>query len=350
MFCNPLFLSDIFFCNSFLLFLLQMKYQIVLYGATTRIGRIATKYLADWYGNSVRWAIAAQDDDVFMVGENEGAGHPDVIQPGADQLGLLCTTTRVIVNASSDDDLLQEARNKCHYCDISTDHPLISSSLFAVVYGCTETVVPWDLSVLVLSKHLQSTGESLVSVDFYNDGGDNVRHTRPKVTTKYSNFTDNSVKKISRKCSYKVSPPSSLISEVRYRSPMAKTRAQVVAHSNHHNHYGFHVSYTEGNLASSVFWACVRLVHTRKKPKQLVLTGVAVGHGGTQFKSTFVFLATNQTARILVETAMVLLFDGGNRVSGIHTPATVGGSKLLKRLVKDQNTFFECVKMTPPPE
>ena len=176
--------------TSFILF----STDIVVFGATGFTGKMAAKYIARQYGCRFRWAIAgrrraaleAVRNELSLI-DNSLSNLPIIIADSADLVSLHSMTmlTKVVITTAGPfdkygSDLVRYcAENGTHYCDITgeTDwvrkmidlHDNVAKRTGArIVSFCGHDCVPWDLCVLELSKKLQSRGETLDEVSFFD--------------------------------------------------------------------------------------------------------------------------------------------------------------------------------------
>ena len=153
--------------------------DLVVFGATSFVGQILTRYLSEYLsgsGETLRWAIAGRSDAKLRhVREALGAAWqtlPIVVADAADdtQLQALCARTRVVVSTVGPYALYGEplvricAQTGTDYCDLTGEtqwikrmieryQPAARQSGARIVHCCGFDSVPSDIGVLFLQQH-----------------------------------------------------------------------------------------------------------------------------------------------------------------------------------------------------
>jgi short subunit dehydrogenase-like uncharacterized protein len=284
--------------------------------------------------------------------------------------------------------------------NVSTYDKVARDSGARIVHLCGHDSVPWDLSTMLLAKKLRESQENLVRVDFYDDirsepsGGTletalgimfgKEKNRKVCVATKGLSFDplllDNGQKSTHNTKAKNVSSLEFSKNENDHRTKffMAGVNAYAVKRSNALKKYGENVTYCEGQAFSSAFGM---LSHTLQMLTQGILMyvpptrslmrkywlpkpgegpsiksmldghlnviGIAKGDKRTIVRSKMCFKVDPgylDTARMLVESALVLGLEGDKVTSGggVLTPAACQGELLVKRLC-DTGTTFEYI-------
>ncbi|MBR8065405.1 saccharopine dehydrogenase NADP-binding domain-containing protein [Burkholderia ambifaria] len=153
--------------------------DLVVFGATSFVGQILTRYLSEYLsgsGETLRWAIAGRSDAKLRhVREALGAAWqtlPIIVADAADdtQLQALCARTRVVVSTVGPYALYGEplvricAQTGTDYCDLTGEtqwikrmieryEPTARQSGARIVHCCGFDSVPSDIGVLFLQQH-----------------------------------------------------------------------------------------------------------------------------------------------------------------------------------------------------
>ncbi|WP_176046567.1 saccharopine dehydrogenase NADP-binding domain-containing protein [Burkholderia sp. BCC1644] len=156
----------------------QPAYDLVVFGATSFVGQILTRYLSDYLssaGETLRWAIAGRSDaKLRQVREALGAAGqsvPIIVADAADeaQLQALCAQTRVVVSTVGPYALYGEplvrvcAQTGTDYCDLTGEtqwikrmidryEPAARQSGARIVHCCGFDSVPSDMGVFFLQQ------------------------------------------------------------------------------------------------------------------------------------------------------------------------------------------------------
>ncbi|MDX1597261.1 MAG: saccharopine dehydrogenase NADP-binding domain-containing protein [Marinobacter sp.] len=157
-------------------------YDLVVFGATSFVGQILTRYLFETYGvgKSVSWAIAGRSESKLgKLKEELGADArelPTIIADAANEadLGAMCDQTRVIIStvgpyALYGEPLVQAcARTGTDYCDLTGEVQWIrkmveryedeaKSSGARIVHCCGFDSIPSDMGVWFLQQQAEQT-------------------------------------------------------------------------------------------------------------------------------------------------------------------------------------------------
>ena len=155
----------------------ETAYDLVVFGATSFVGQILTRYLLETYGvgKSVRWAIAGRSSTKLDTLKNqlgEGARRlPVIIADAADENALraMCLETRLVIStvgpyALYGEPLVQACvRSGTDYCDLTGEVQWIrkmveryeeeaTSSGARVVHCCGFDSIPSDMGVWFLQQ------------------------------------------------------------------------------------------------------------------------------------------------------------------------------------------------------
>lgn len=154
----------------------ERDYDIVLYGATGFVGRLAVEYLAHRVpSGTLRWAIAGRDRHRLELVRDLAGATPDVlIADSRNQAAVdaVSARTRVLLNTAGPFALhggsVVDAcvRAQTHYVDISGETPWVkgliqrhhqraSADGTRIVPGCGFDSVPSDLGSYLLVRHMQ---------------------------------------------------------------------------------------------------------------------------------------------------------------------------------------------------
>ncbi|MBJ9590594.1 saccharopine dehydrogenase family protein [Burkholderia seminalis] len=157
----------------------QPAYDLVVFGATSFVGQILSRYLSDYLpdaGEALRWAIAGRSEaKLTQVREALGAAGqsvPIIVADAADeaQLRALCAQTRVVVSTVGPYALYGEplvrvcAQTGTDYCDLTGEtqwirrmidryEPAARQSGARIVHCCGFDSVPSDMGVFFLQQH-----------------------------------------------------------------------------------------------------------------------------------------------------------------------------------------------------
>lgn len=154
--------------------------HIVVFGATSFVGQILTRYLFDRHGvgGAVQWAIAGRSEDKLRSLRSalgaDAADLPLVVADAADEAALaaMCATTRVVVSTVGPYALYGSplvkvcARTGTDYCDLTGEVQWIARMIAAheaearrsgarIVHCCGFDSIPSDLGVHVLQREAQ---------------------------------------------------------------------------------------------------------------------------------------------------------------------------------------------------
>jgi short subunit dehydrogenase-like uncharacterized protein len=153
--------------------------DLVVFGATSFVGQILTRYLSEYLsgsGETLRWAIAGRSEAKLRhVRDALGAAWqtlPIIVADAADdtQLQALCARTRVVVSTVGPYALYGEplvricAQTGTDYCDLTGEtqwikrmieryQPAARQSGARIVHCCGFDSVPSDIGVLFLQQH-----------------------------------------------------------------------------------------------------------------------------------------------------------------------------------------------------
>ena len=157
------------------------RYDIVVFGATSFVGQILAKYLAEHFngaGEKLRWAIAGRSqsklDDLKRALGDAGKNLPLIIADAAneEQLGALCEQARVVVSTVGPYALFGEPLIKVctetgtDYCDLTGEPQWIrqmvekyeataQQSGARIVHCCGFDSVPSDMGVWFVQQQAQ---------------------------------------------------------------------------------------------------------------------------------------------------------------------------------------------------
>ncbi|MBH5323180.1 saccharopine dehydrogenase family protein [Aurantiacibacter sediminis] len=154
-------------------------YDIIVYGATSFVGQIVTRYMHEQFaGSDISWAIAGRSPDKLQQVSDE-IGLPGVAMITADAkdkaaLEAMCAQGSTIISTVGPyalyGDLLVEAcaESGTHYCDLTGEPHWIrkmqdryeataKESGARIVHCCGFDSIPSDLGVLFLQNHAQQT-------------------------------------------------------------------------------------------------------------------------------------------------------------------------------------------------
>ncbi|BAX63926.1 saccharopine dehydrogenase family protein [Burkholderia stabilis] len=156
----------------------QPTHDLVVFGATSFVGQILTRYLSDYLsgsGETLRWAIAGRSEaKLRQVRDALGAAGqsvPIIVADAADeaQLRALCAQTRVVVSTVGPYALYGEplvrvcAETGTDYCDLTGEtqwikrmiekyEPAARQSGARIVHCCGFDSVPSDMGVFFLQQ------------------------------------------------------------------------------------------------------------------------------------------------------------------------------------------------------
>ena len=388
------------------------EFDVILFGATGFTGQLAAAYIDEQYGNKVKWAIAGRSKERLERVAGACASRPRVIiADSGDRSSLeqMVAQTRCVVSFAGPfaryGSLLVAvcASAGCDYCDITgeiawvrkliEDHDDTARASGArIVNLCGHDSVPWDLTTMVLARELRKAGETVASLDFWDEirsapsGGtietsmDFIQAPRAKKsslgydpllktsdgTPTASKLTANNIKGVTKEADGKA----------RGLFVMADVNANVVKRSNALLGYGESVVYREGQVFRTVGEArkmqvvlvllyvvlkfpslarCTRRMGWLPKPGDgpskeemekgfLTVRGEARGTRGGHAKATLTFPTDpgyKDTARMAVEAGLALALDAGriDAKGGVLTPASCQGEVLLERLLATGSTL-----------
>jgi short subunit dehydrogenase-like uncharacterized protein len=158
----------------------KKKYDVVVFGATSFVGKILVEYLATKYGKDAgfTWAIAGRSAKKLEALKQSlggvATGLPTIIADSSDETSLksLCASARVIVSTVGPYALYGEALVKIcaqtgtHYCDLTGEVQWIrqmiqryettaKASGAKIVHCCGFDSIPSDMGVYFLQKNAQ---------------------------------------------------------------------------------------------------------------------------------------------------------------------------------------------------
>ena len=168
----------------------QTQHHAVLFGATSFVGQILTRYMFERHGanGEFRWAIAGRSTQkLAQLRDALGDGARDlpmIVCDAADEVALrsLCATTRVVVSTVGPYALFGSplvkvcAETGTDYCDLTGEvqwikrmidayEPAAKKSGARIVHCCGFDSLPSDMGVHVLQQHaLKTYGEPCTSV------------------------------------------------------------------------------------------------------------------------------------------------------------------------------------------
>jgi short subunit dehydrogenase-like uncharacterized protein len=166
------------------------KFDIVIFGATSFVGQILTRYLLDQFPleGDLKWAIAGRSqsklDDLKSSLGVTGASLDALVADAADEdsLRFLCESTRVVISTVGPYALYGEPLVKTcvalgtDYCDLTGEVQWIAKMLeryeneakisgARIVHSCGFDSIPSDLGVYFLQQHAkQQFGETCSSI------------------------------------------------------------------------------------------------------------------------------------------------------------------------------------------
>lgn len=161
--------------------MLQTDYDLVVFGATSFVGQILTKYLAEYFATrheQLRWAIAGRSQQKLQQLKDtlgsSGESLPILIADAGnqDELNALCAQTRVVVStvgpyALYGEPLIQACvANGTDYCDLTGETQWIKKMIrkyesqaqhsgARIVHCCGFDSVPSDMGVYYLQQQAQ---------------------------------------------------------------------------------------------------------------------------------------------------------------------------------------------------
>ncbi|RAR62471.1 short subunit dehydrogenase-like uncharacterized protein [Paraburkholderia unamae] len=156
-----------------------LRYDIVVFGASSFVGQILTRYLAEYFlaqGETLRWAIAGRSEaklnDVKRSLGAEWQSLPVIVADAASEMQLraLCEQTRVVVSTVGPYALYGEPLIKVcvesgtDYCDLTGETQWIKRMIeqyestaqrtgARIVHCCGFDSVPSDMGVQFLQQH-----------------------------------------------------------------------------------------------------------------------------------------------------------------------------------------------------
>jgi len=160
----------------------QPQYDLVVFGATSFVGQILTKYLAEYFSaqtENLSWAIAGRSETKLQEVKNAlgavGRDLPIIIADASNQnqLNALCSQTRVVVStvgpyALYGEPLIQACvANGTDYCDLTGETQWIKKMITKyetaaqqsgarIVHCCGFDSVPSDMGVYFLQQYAQA--------------------------------------------------------------------------------------------------------------------------------------------------------------------------------------------------
>lgn len=161
------------------------QYHLIVFGATSFVGQILTRYLAETYGlgNGLNWAIAGRSErklqevrgSLVPVLHDKAKEVPLIVADAAneEQLQAMCAQTRAVVSTVGPYALYGEplvkvcAESGTDYCDLTGEPQWIRRMLdkyedaakasgARVVHSCGFDSVPSDMGVYYLQKEAQT--------------------------------------------------------------------------------------------------------------------------------------------------------------------------------------------------
>ncbi len=154
-------------------------FDIVVYGATSFVGQIMTRYMHEQFADgSIRWAIAGRSKDKLdkLSAETGLEGIEIIVADAGDEAALqaMCARTKVVVStvgpyALYGDTLVKVcATSGTHYCDLTGEPQWIrrmqerhsddaKKSGAWIVHCCGFDSIPSDLGVHYLQRHAAQT-------------------------------------------------------------------------------------------------------------------------------------------------------------------------------------------------
>ncbi|KAJ8601505.1 hypothetical protein CTAYLR_006732 [Chrysophaeum taylorii] len=386
------------------------QYDLTIYGATGFTGRLAARYVARTYGTSIRWAVAGRSKGKLEKLQSELGGAPAVVVADGDDMAALkemvSVTSAVAACAGPFARYGSKLVAACaelgtDYADITGESDWVREMITAyddaarasgarIVHFCGHDCVPWDLSTLMLARRIESKGDALKKVEFYDElrslpsGGTletafGILAGRARAKTAF----DPLLRHEGAKATHKTIARNVNALDFSSKGPfaarsfffMAGVNANCVKRSNALLGYG-DLTYSEGLAFASKFAALANFLQvavfsmlallppTRFLLRKFVLpkpgegpsdefmasgylrvTGVAVGQRGTTAKSLMTFSVDPgylDTARLVVESALALSLDAEKLKhvpGGVYTPAACQGTVLLDRICKTGTTF-----------
>ena len=165
------------------------EYDLVVFGATSFVGRILTTHLRDRHGESgnpagsLSWAIAGRSEDKLMALSNElGISVPHIVADAgdADAMKMLARSTRVVISTVGPyslygSNLVEAAATEgTDYCDLSGEPHWMQQMIDAhektairtgarIVHACGFDSIPSDLGVW----YTQKLAQDLLGVSCY---------------------------------------------------------------------------------------------------------------------------------------------------------------------------------------
>ncbi|NNC37936.1 MAG: saccharopine dehydrogenase [Acidimicrobiales bacterium] len=155
----------------------QKKFDIIVYGATSFVGQIMTRYMHEQFDDgAIKWAIAGRSQEKLeKLSADTGLKDIEIITADAkDEAALtaMCARTNVVIStvgpyALYGDTLVKVcAESDTHYCDLTGEPQWIrkmqerhedtaKKSGARIVHCCGFDSIPSDLGVHFLQKHAQ---------------------------------------------------------------------------------------------------------------------------------------------------------------------------------------------------
>lgn len=163
-------------------------FDIVVYGATSFVGQIMTRYMREQFGDgAIRWAIAGRSKDKLrkLSADTGLDGVEMLVADASDEAALqaMCARTKVVVStvgpyALYGDTLVKVcATSGTHYCDLTGEPQWIrkmqeqhestaKTSGAWIVHCCGFDSIPSDLGVHFLQRHAARTfGQTCNRID-----------------------------------------------------------------------------------------------------------------------------------------------------------------------------------------
>ncbi len=169
----------------------KREFDLVVFGATGFTGKMVAAHIAKTYGvgKTVKWAIAGRSKGKLdAVAKDLGCDVPIIIADSGDvnSLSTMVRSTKVIVSTAGPfllygSELVRQcSMNGTHYCDITgeIDWIRIMIDLYSdaaeksgakIIPLCGHDCIPWDLSVLALSNEFKKRGDTLTTVNCYDE-------------------------------------------------------------------------------------------------------------------------------------------------------------------------------------
>jgi short subunit dehydrogenase-like uncharacterized protein len=174
----------------------EKELDVVLFGATGFTGKLAARYLAERYrGSGIRWALAGRRVKVLEAirddlcrSDPSLASLPLLLADSGSlpSLGEMASRTRVVITTvgpfAKYGRLLVRACANCgtHYADITGETDFFRECVdrydedarrtgAKIVPHCGNDCIPWDMAVYEISKMMRAKGDTLASVDCFDE-------------------------------------------------------------------------------------------------------------------------------------------------------------------------------------